>query len=271
MRLVRLKRRLRTIPPSIDVDTPVLVVSPHLDDAVLSSFAFLQRRRTTVLTVFTGSPERTAASDWDRGLGHDDAVEIMQTRLAEDDRALASLPVDTVRLPLLENGYRTAEISDADVATMREVVREWFESTDRRGVVLAPSGAGANDNLIYRRRWNTSLPLVRVPGGGVPHPDHCVVRDEIVDEALSLGAGVIVYEELPYRWTGRGARFVERLAQEHGCTVSRFDVDIDRDRKAFAVGCYASQTHGLFRPWVRDIRSVMPRYERFWTLAPAAR
>jgi LmbE family N-acetylglucosaminyl deacetylase len=260
------RTRQRTLPPSIEVDTPVLVVSPHLDDAVLSAFAFLQRRHTTVLTVFTGSPRPDEASDWDRGLGHDDAVEIMRIRLAEDERAFASLPVDTIRMALLENGYRSAPMPQHDIDAMREAVRAWIEAAQGRGVVLVPAGAGAVDNFVYRRRWNTTAPLLRVPGGGLPHPDHLAVRDEVIDEALTNGARVVLYEELPYRWTGRGDRAVERVAARVGCTATRFQVDVDQDAKAAGVTCYASQLPGLFRPWVHDVRAVMPSYERFWTL-----
>ena len=44
-----------------------------------------------------------------------------------------SLPVDTLRLPLLENGYRTAAISDTYVATMRVAVCERFGRPIVRG------------------------------------------------------------------------------------------------------------------------------------------
>src|SRR5690606_3863651 len=59
------RRSARQIPAALDAESPVLVVSPHLDDAVLSAFALLQDRRSTVLSVFTGSPEGDEPSHWD--------------------------------------------------------------------------------------------------------------------------------------------------------------------------------------------------------------
>lgn len=261
-----MRRSARHIPATIDAGAPVLVVSPHLDDAVLSAFAFLHDRRATVLSVFTGSPEGDEPSHWDRALGHEHGGEIMRKRLAEDDRALESLNIETTRLDLLENGYRTGPIPDGDVRTMREAVRSWLSSTSGEGVVVAPAGAGAVDNRLYRVRWNATVPLLRVPGGGLPHPDHLIVRDAVVDEALDASGRVVLYEELPYRWTGRGQRPVARLAAARKCRVTRFDLDVVAARKATAVETYKSQIPGLFRPWVPDVPSVMPSYERYWLL-----
>src|SRR5690606_29422764 len=107
---------------------------------------FLHDRRSAVLSVFTGSPEGDEPSHWDRALGHEHGGEIMRKRLAEDDRALESLHIETTRLDLLENGYRTGPIPDDDVRAMREAVRSWLSSTSGKGVVAGPAGAGAVDN-----------------------------------------------------------------------------------------------------------------------------
>src|SRR5690606_892299 len=130
-------------------------------------------------------PERGVASDWDRLLGHDDGTAIMQERIAEDEAVLQSLGVETVRLPLLENGYRDGDVPAEDAEQIRAAVREWLAGTDGRGVVVAPSAAGAVDNRLYRFRWNTNLPLVRLPGGGTPHPDHVAARDIVVPLVLA--------------------------------------------------------------------------------------
>jgi LmbE family N-acetylglucosaminyl deacetylase len=251
------------------LDGPALVVSPHLDDAVLSAFAFLHRRDTTVLTVFCGMPHDGTSSDWDRKLGHADARDIMRTRLAEDDRALSSLGVPTIRLPLLEHGYRGGELGECDATRLRAAVLDWLDSTDGTGTVLVPVGAGGREHLLYRVRWHARLPLLRVPGGGVPHPDHVDVRNALVPEVRAATAPVILYEELPYRWTGRGDHAVARYTANGLPHPQRFEVDVDVAAKAAAVSLYRSQTPELFRPWVDDIARVLPATERYWLLAPA--
>jgi LmbE family N-acetylglucosaminyl deacetylase len=251
----------------IDRDTPVLVVSPHLDDAVLSAFGFLQRPHASVLTVFCGEPADRHASHWDVRLGQVDGVDSMRTRVAEDDAALGSLGVATIRLPLLEAGYRDGAMSDEAKATLAACVRDWVSETG--GVVLAPAGAGApRDTLLYRRRYHATIPLLRVPGGGMPHDDHVAVRDTIVPALLQDRKHLVLYEELPYRWTGRGDRYVAQLQRTHPSRARRFHVRVDRLAKARAIETYASQTPELFRPWVRDIASITPQRERYWLVLP---
>jgi LmbE family N-acetylglucosaminyl deacetylase len=107
-----------------------------------------------------------------------------------------------------------------------------------------------------------------VPGGGEPHEDHVAVRDLVVPAVLRRGGRVVLYEELPYRWTGRGDRRVTGLCRSLGTTSRRFHLRVDHAAKSRAVGTYSSQTPELFRPWVRDIAAVMPKRERYWLLNP---
>jgi LmbE family N-acetylglucosaminyl deacetylase len=250
----------------IDPDTPVLVVSPHLDDAVLSAFAFLRRSRATVLTVFCGAPCDGRASSWDVALGQTDGADAMRMRLAEDDTALGDLGVATTRLPLLETEYRRGAMSRDDEEQLLAAVRTWVDST--AGVVLLPAGAGARDSLLYRARWQASRPPLRVPGGGEPHPDHVAVRDIVAPAVLADGGRLALYEELPYRWTGRGDSRVAALRRRLGARTRRFHVPIDANAKARAIETYGSQIPELFRPWVRDISRELPARERYWLVSP---
>jgi hypothetical protein len=193
----------------------------------------------------------------------------MQTRLAEDDLALGELGVPTIRLPLLEAAYREGEMSLGAVQELLEGVRNWVAATD--GLVFAPAGAGARDTALYRtfygRRWHARRPPLRIPGGGVPHPDHVAVRDLVVPAMLRDCGRVVLYEELPYRWTGRGDRRVAALCRRLGARAERFELPVDAGSKARAVATYSSQTPELFRPWVDDLAHVMPSRERYWLLS----
>lgn len=68
-----------------------MILSPHLDDAVLSCWRVLEAHRSVrVVNVFTGSPpEGSPAPWWDRLTGATDPVRRMAERRAEDRRALA--------------------------------------------------------------------------------------------------------------------------------------------------------------------------------------
>jgi LmbE family N-acetylglucosaminyl deacetylase len=246
--------------------TPLLVVSPHLDDAVLSAFALLQRRDVTVLTVFSGLPGDRRASDWDVLLGQDDGLDSMHTRVAEDTKVLEHLGVAARRLPLLDAGYRRGPIDEDDLELLRVAVDEWCAATD--GIVVLPACAGARDTRLYRARWNTSWPLLRVPGGGLPHVDHLATRDVLLPVLLRHRRPMAFYEDLPYLWTGRGDRRVAEVRRRTGIRTRRFHLPVDVAAKTNAIEMYASQTPELFRPWVERIGSVIPPRERYWLVRP---
>src|SRR5664279_4447939 len=81
----------------------LLLLSPHLDDAVLSATTLLERSRTTVWTVFAGAPSPDMATEWDRRCGYETGAALIRDRRSEDASALAG--VDFEQLPLLERAY----------------------------------------------------------------------------------------------------------------------------------------------------------------------
>src|SRR5580692_19322 len=89
----------------------LLVISPHFDDAVLSTgFWLSQHTRATVATVFSGSPGLgVPASKWDISGGFESGNDAALGRRAEDERALHYLGSDQRCLGFLDDPYRTAE------------------------------------------------------------------------------------------------------------------------------------------------------------------
>src|SRR5215218_6837911 len=83
-----------------------VVVSPHLDDAVLSCWHLLEAGDATVVSVFTGVPEPGTSGWWDRLTGSDDSPGRVRERLREDERALSLAGASSVRLDLLDEQYR---------------------------------------------------------------------------------------------------------------------------------------------------------------------
>src|SRR4051794_35229184 len=89
------------------MDSRKVVVSPHLDDAVLSCWHVLQDGEATVVTVFAGVPEPGTRGWWDRLTGSDDSAARMRERLREDDAALGLGGATPLRLDLLDEQYRS--------------------------------------------------------------------------------------------------------------------------------------------------------------------
>src|SRR4051794_18332994 len=94
--------------PTVGFDSggPVLLLSPHLDDAVLNCCSVLMSDADVrVVNVFAGIPPPGFVSDWDRSCGGRDSAEHVRRRIAEDEAVLAALGTRPVNLPFLDIQY----------------------------------------------------------------------------------------------------------------------------------------------------------------------
>jgi LmbE family N-acetylglucosaminyl deacetylase len=139
----------------------VAVLSPHLDDAVLSAFSALPAR---VVNVCTGLPPAGVVTSWDRICGATDSRTHMEERLEEDRAALALVECEPVALGFLDLQYRGAE--PLEWSALRSAIEEAVAGAEE---LWAPAGIG-------------------------DHLDHVQVRDV----AIELGLPLRLYAELPY-------------------------------------------------------------------------
>ena len=143
------------------------VLSPHLDDAVLSAWSALRSDDdVVVVNVFDGVPAAGTLGRWDRVTGATDSSERMHERLQEDRRALELAGCRAVSLGLLEVEYRAGP-PDPD-----ELVRALARATGDAEVIWAPAGIGG-------------------------HADHILVRDWALAEVMR-GRALRLYADLPY-------------------------------------------------------------------------
>jgi LmbE family N-acetylglucosaminyl deacetylase len=189
----------------------IVVLSPHLDDAVLSVGALLAGRardgaRVTVVTVLAGDPgSEEPASDWDARAGFPTAGAAARARREEDRRACSRIGAEPV---WLGHAFRGDEPPD--------------EAAARDDVAAAVAGADA----------------VLVPGFPLEHPEHAWLHG-LVRSHDDTGLPISFYAEQPYvRWSG--ARPPEAFAPVRPALR-------DRAAKARAVACYASQLELLGR------------------------
>jgi LmbE family N-acetylglucosaminyl deacetylase len=187
----------------------VVVVSPHLDDAVLSLGAAISRATrqgasVTVLTVLAGDTESTApAGGWDSRSGFVTQGEATAARRAEDERACAIVGARPVWLPYGDNQYERGG-SDQEI----------------RAAAVAAAGSG----------------LVLLPGFPLAHVDHRRVHDLL---AGSFGRDRVgFYAEQPYAaWDGGASGWRPLRAGLR-----------DRRRKVEAIRAYATQLDLLEQP-----------------------
>lgn len=196
------------------------LVSPHLDDAVLSCFAALGPG-SSVITVFTGGPDSDELhSTWDAGCGARSSRELMDRRRTEDLAACTAAGAHPVHLPFRQRHYGE-DISTAELAA-----------------ALAPELAGADE--------------VWLPAGVGGHPDHVRARAAAF-AALPAHAAVWIYAEYPYhqhvtRWSGAPspvAALAAWFAGQLGSAAVPTAIAADPETKRAAVRCYASQLGSL--------------------------
>lgn len=207
----------------------VLVVSPHLDDAVLGCGQALAAQARTVLTLFAGDPAE-GLTPYDESCGFASSRQAMAVRRAEDDDALALLGCPTVRLDHLDGQYQGTK------ATTAELARQIWEQV---GVAGAEGVLG---------------PL------GIQHPDHLRAATACVELAVA-GVPTWLYEELPYRvsWPELALRRLEAVRALGWQTVPDHLGAGPLEAKEAALACYVSQTldtHACLVP------------ERYWRLTP---
>jgi LmbE family N-acetylglucosaminyl deacetylase len=211
-----------------------VILSPHLDDAVLSCWHLLSGPGDVrVINVFAGSPPlESGASWWDRSTGATDSVARMEERRAEDREAFAIAGRTAVDLDFLDAQYEPRDQS------LEQIVSRLRDLIGPDEVVYAPAALG-------------------------DHADHEQVRAAAL-ELASSGQPVRLYADHPHAvrhgwpaWVngtteapaaGVAEQWDRRLA-EVGLREPKADVHHleapERERKLRAVSAYRTQLEGL--------------------------
>jgi len=217
----------------------MVVVSPHLDDAVLGCGDLLAGRPgTCVLTVFAGHPAGGSLTEWDRLCGFQHAAEVLPARKEEDLLALFLLDAYPLWLDFLDAQYASRPTVQEVAAAMRTAI-----------------DAQRADSVIF--------PL------GLFHDDHRIAADAALHLCRSLsGLRWIAYADALYR---RLPGLVEQRLQSLRSSGWRLQPLTPPSRdpaKRRAVDCYASQLRALASPGhVATEQAFEP--EAYWTLAAA--
>ncbi|MBL0918805.1 MAG: PIG-L family deacetylase [Hydrogenophaga sp.] len=213
----------------------VVVISPHLDDAVFSMAGLLgaASHRTEVITLVTAA-RPGPASDWARATGFADNEAEYAARRQEDVTAMARLGCR----------YRHEGLSSGDLIAVqaREVARALDGERPGglgRTLVLLPAGAGGPPpRSLLGRLVRRGL---RRPVGALPHGDHVQTRDHFWHALAGSRARVGFYAELPYAWAQGNGQLQRHLHAALGCRTERVEHRPDVDAKRQLVELYRSQ------------------------------
>jgi LmbE family N-acetylglucosaminyl deacetylase len=214
----------------------MLVISPHLDDAVFGCGRLIAAHPgSVVVTVFAGVPrDAERLTEWDAACGFRSAAEAVATRRREDQAALALLDATPRWLDFCDSQYdETPALADLASVLGRAIADE------------------SPDRVLY--------PL------GIFHSDHLLVH-EAACAALRAWPDLpsFAFEDALYR--GMRGELQQRLGALARAGVSatpvRLLADSDHPLKAQAVQAYASQMRAFGPNGVAD--TAQP--ERYWRL-----
>jgi LmbE family N-acetylglucosaminyl deacetylase len=245
---------------------PILVVSPHLHDAVLSCSALVEGSEpVTVLDVFTVGPEPDHPSDWDRRCGFDSGVAAIAAREQEEADAFMGTPHEVLAADLLDGRYRDSTRGVGDERRLRSAIDDWTRRFTSSTVML-PAGAGVHVGLgpSMARRLRSGF---GGPRAASADPDHLWVRDIALATLRDRDdVDLWLYEELPQRFSRRGDASVELVARWAERTPARVDIAVDRRRKAERLEKYGSQIGALLGGDGSRLARKLPADERYWSL-----
>jgi LmbE family N-acetylglucosaminyl deacetylase len=141
-----------------DPQAPALVLSPHLDDAVLDCWSVLAAPdEVSVVNVFAGVPEPGPVTLWDSITGASDSPARVRERIAEDAAALAQVGRAPHNLALLDAQYRKTplRLADLDAAI--------FAAAPRASRIHTVAGIGGHPDHLLARRYALSLSRAGMP------------------------------------------------------------------------------------------------------------
>ena len=222
----------------------IVVLSPHLDDAVLGCGQLMAAHPgTTVVTVYAGAPAAypDPMTHWDTISGFVAGDDVLARRREEDAAALGILDATPRWLDFVEHQYldRPEWVGpEATVDTLVAVLTEIEPSA-----VMIPFGLANPDH-------------------GATHEAALLAREHVP------AAAWFAYEDLGYKHIpGMLAWRVSRLFRSGlWPTPVAADHDPDRARKLAALDCYRSQLRALEADWQLGPKLGAP--EQLWRLDP---
>ena len=252
---------------AIDKGVPLVVLSPHLDDAVLSCGALMMhaalRVPVTVVTFFTEAgtrPYTLSARRYLHQVGAPDAATLYRDRRAEDRAVLDRMGVRWCHLGLTEGLFRRRPRPATRWARLAgRLVPELDHVYPTYRLHLASGRIAAADSDTLRRIQNSVEVLVADRPGLLLAPsavggnvDHLLVR-AAVERA---GAPAVFYSDFPYN---------QRYAVDPGFARRTASVEMLWERelaaKAALVRAYRTQVGAMFP------RGVVPLVPEIYLLA----
>jgi LmbE family N-acetylglucosaminyl deacetylase len=253
---------------ALDEATAIMVLSPHLDDAVLSCGALLstlaKRSQVTVVTVFSAAsdpPHTRAGRAFLAQCAAGNAADLYAARQREDAEVLTGMGVRHLHLDVPDALFRR-RVAARPVAELGRTIPELVHRYPTYRFDIARGRVSRGDRRLLETLHErvarlvdaAGAELVFAPIGVGRHVDHLLTRslgERLVDRA-------IFYSDFPYdQWASPDARY---LAAHR---LRRWTWENGLERKVPLIEGYRSQVGALFP--TGDI----PRLPETYFLPPA--
>lgn len=213
----------------------IIIVSPHLDDAVFSLGGFISAvpEIVDVITVNTEG-ELNVAVDWALAGGFSDPIQEHATRRQEDERAMSYLGCGFRHL-----GLRGGDLSEVKVRNHLQALWDRHSQPVQSVLFLLPAGAGGDRPLSTTRRWFRKI--LRKPIGPPAHPEHEDTRDHFWRVLAEVSVRLGFYAEFPYIWNEVPTVLRNRLSRRYVSPLDTIQIRPHLEKKLSSADCYRSQ------------------------------
>ena len=178
-----------------DATGPVVVLSPHLDDAVLSCWSVLAGAEPVQpVNVFAALPRAGFVTRYDRICGAHDSAAHVRARIEEDRDAFGAVGHTPLNLPFLDRQYRRPW----QTPSLKQLDDGIAEAAPRVRAVYAPAALGF-----------------------APQPDHALVRALALGVAAK-GVAVWLYADVPYATTFGWPHWVSETPENPSLDVDAY-------------------------------------------------
>ena len=239
----------------------VVVISPHLDDAVYSIASFLgaASSHAEVITLVTAAMPGPV-SGWALATGFADNEAEYSTRRRED-----MLAMHRIGCRYRHVGLPSGDTIDASARQIAHALAQERPGGLGRTLVLLPAGAGGPPprSFLQRLVWRG----LRRPHGSMPHGEHVQTRDSFWQALAGSAARIGFYAELPYAWAQSNRQLQQHVHTALGCETETLEYRPDAREKQALVELYQSQLLPILgKPAYR--RRVLSRRECLFIAGP---
>lgn len=199
---------LNNLTEAIERGVPLIVLSPHLDDAALSCGALMLhavgRTSVTVVTFFTEAdrePHTFSARRYLQQVAVRDAGALYQQRREEDRAALEPVGITCVHVGLAEALFRhrpgrIRSLAGRVLPEFDHIYPIYRTHITSGRVAAADAGTLQYVSEVIRQRAGSGPSMVLAPLGVGKHVDHILVRSA----AEHSGTRVLYYSDFPYNY-----------------------------------------------------------------------